>query len=254
MSDNALEKFFTERIDWDTSERKSIEQRAKGWKYFGIAGWTLATVAVITIIPLLALKEWVPIVVKVDRLTGSSEVQVGRQAVDMYSKDSEAMMTADLGRYVRAREGFTRGEAENNYATVWWMSSDTVRADFDAEFLEAKNPEALMARLSAKDSIRIINMSVSFLPTDSPKLRTAQVRFDKIRRVGALAPTTQRMISTISYTYDVANIPKKVDGLIVNPFGFQASTFRTDKETEERPLTKATVQEGVFKAPGAGGQ
>lgn len=250
MSDNALVSFFTERIDWDKSERKSLEQAAKGWKIFGIAGWGVAAAAIITIIPLLSMKEWVPIVVKVDRLTGSSEVQVGRQAVDMGSKDNEAMMTADLGRYVRAREGFTRGEAESNYATVWWMSSDTVRSEFDAEYKVERNPDALLARLSAKDSIRIINMSVTFLPTDTPKLRTAQVRFDKIRRIGQAAPTTQRMISTITFTYDEANIPPKMDGLIVNPFGFLASTFRTDKETEQRELVKAVVQDGVFKAPG----
>lgn len=40
-------------------------------------------------------------------------------------------MISDVARYIKAREGFTRGEAEENYKMVYLMSCGTQRAEWD---------------------------------------------------------------------------------------------------------------------------
>jgi hypothetical protein len=166
-------------------------------------------------------------------------------------------MIADVGRYVRAREGFTRGEAETIYRAVWFASDEALRGQWDSEFRADRNPQALIATLSARDQIKLVNLSVSFLPSDSPSLRIAQVRYEKERRVGANAPTTQKMVSTLTFKYDVASIPSTTEGIILNPLGFTVINYRADKETEEKVIgaDRPAPPTGVFPSapsPGVG--
>ncbi|QOU76438.1 VirB8 protein (plasmid) [Janthinobacterium sp. HH102] len=255
MNDNSkLVTFFTERIDWDKSERAALKEAATGWKYFSFAGWGLAIAGVISIIPLLALHDFVPLIVTVDRLTGNTSVNVGKQRIDIKDPEKEGMITADVARYVKAREGFTRGEAENNYSTVWYMSAESIRGAWDAEFKAELNPRALMVTMSATDQIKITNLSVSFLPsdpTDTKGFQTAQIRYDKERRKGSNPATTQRMISTLTYSYNTSNVPKKIEGLVINPFGFTVVNYRADKESEEKTISSNAVQQGIY---GQGGR
>jgi type IV secretion system protein VirB8 len=189
------------------------------------------------------MHKFVPVVAKVDRATGQVEVSVGDQRINMDDPRNERMMIADLGKYVKGREAFTRGEAESHYQTVWYMSSADLRGEWEAAYMPSRNPKALLATLTAKDQIKVTNMSVQFLPSDRPDLKVAQVRYDKEKRIGTAQPTTQRFISTFTFTYDPANVPTAVEGIIINPFGFTALNYRSDKESEERVL--ATQDAGI---------
>jgi type IV secretion system protein VirB8 len=238
MSENTqLVKFFAERVDWDESIIAKQEKSNKFKTRLVVVLASLLGAAVIAIITQSELKELIPITVMVDRLTGKTDVTVGRQKIDMTDSSNELRMTADLGRFVQAREGFTRGEAESNYQTVWYMTAPDGRGEVDKEFRVDLNPNALSATMKASDQIKLENMAVSFLPSDTPeKFRAAQVRYDKIKRIGSTGATTQRFISTITFTYDPANIPKTVEGIVVNPYGFTKLNYRRDKETEEHPI------------------
>ena len=240
-------QFFAESVDWETSDRQKLKQAATGWKYFGLSGWAIAAIAIAAVIPLTALHEYVPVVATVDKQTGTTEVRVGKQRLDMDDPKNERIMIADLGRYVKAREGFTRGEAENNYQTVFYMSEESLRGAWDAEYKPELNKQALLNILTAKDQIKLVNISVQFLPSDKPELKVAQVRYDKEKRIGSNPPTTQRFVSTFTFTYDTKYIPRTVEGIILNPHGFAALNYRKDKETEEREIpSQQAMAAGIY--------
>ncbi len=242
------EAFFAENIDFDESENDRLEKRAQGWRAFAIAGWTVGVIGIVAAASLSHLHEFIPVLARVDVLTGNADVHVGKERIDMADPKNERMMLADLIRYTRAREGFTRAESENNYLTVYVMSEPGIRGAFDEEYRPERNPNALLNKLSAKDQIKLENISVSFLPSDSPRNRVAQVRYDKERRIGANEATTQRYVSTFTFTYDPAAIPTSAEGITANFAGFQALNYRRDKETEEARIAVAAAPQpaGVF--------
>ncbi len=244
---NKIVAFFAEQIDWDKSDREKLREAVTGWKYFAFFGWGIATVAIAAVIPLLTLHEFIHVVATVDKQTGQTDIRVGKQRVNMDDPTNERKMIADLGRYVKAREGFTRGEAESNYLTVYYMSASNMRGTWDAEYKPELNPKALLNTMTATDQIKLVNMSVQFLPSDTPKFKVAQVRYDKEKRIGSAPPTTQRFISTFTFTYDPANIPKAVEGLIVNHDGFVALNYRADKETEERQIASPQTSQAAIR-------
>lgn len=239
------ETFYAERVSFDQSEFDSTQKSLKFRKFMAISGWSIASIAIGSLMVLLPMKEFVPITVLVDKTTGASEVVQGKFRVNMEDPKWERMQIADLTKYVRAREGFTRGEAETNYMTVYLMSDTNLRGEWDAEYRPERNPRALLNTITnTKDRYTVTNISVSFLPSSEPNMRVAQVHYDKERHVGAVQPTTQRFISTITYTYDPANVPTSTEGIMFNPLGFTAKNYRRDKQSEETPIPAGNAQPG----------
>lgn len=240
--------FFAENISFDESFVAGLKKSVKAWRAFAFAGWAVALIGMTASVSMVMLHEFIPVIARVDRLTGTADVTVGRERVNMADPANERMMVADLIRYTKAREGFTRGEAESNYVTVYVMSDPGMRGPWDAEYRADRNPQALISTMGVRDQIRITNLSVSFLPTDLRKYRVAQVRYDKERHIGASDPTTQRFVSTLTFNYDVDAIPKTSEGVAVNFAGFQALNYRRDKESEPTYIQSANVESpaGVF--------
>jgi type IV secretory pathway component VirB8 len=232
--------FFAENVDRETSDREKLENSKKGWTAFAIAGWSIAVVAIAAIIPLCTLHEFIPATIIVDRVSGDYQVRIGKERVDVGDKKNEQRMISDIGRFVKAREGFSRAEAEANYKTVYYSLLSTLRDAWDAEYLST-NPRALINTMSAFDQLRIVNPSITWLPsTDADKkIRVAQYRFEKERRLQGRAHTVQAYVATLSYTYDSSNVPADVDGLIYNAFGFTVINYRADPQGPEHEIQEA---------------
>ncbi|WLI87821.1 type IV secretion system protein [Massilia sp. R2A-15] len=239
MDADSTTHFFAESVSFDESFIDGLKKSVKAWRTFAFLGWTVATVGMVSSVSMVMLHEFVPVIARVDRLTGAADVTVGIERVNLGDPANERMMVADLVRYTKAREGFTRGEAENNYVTVYVMSDPGMRGAWDAEYRADRNPHSLISTLGVRDQIKLTNISVSFLPTDSPKYRVAQVRYSKERHVGTSEPTTQHFASTLTFTYDAAAIPKTPEGVAVNFAGFQALNYRRDEESEEMRIRSA---------------
>lgn len=256
MDARSTTQFFAECVDFDESFIDDLRKSARNWRAFAVLGWAVAVIGVVASVTMASMHQFVPVIAKVDRLTGTADVSVGGERVNMLDSKNERMMIADLIRYTKAREGFTRGEAESNYVTVWVMSDPSLRGAWDKEYRADLNPQALISTMGVKDQIRLANISVSFLPTDSSKYRMVQVRYDKEKRVGASDPTTQRFVSSFTFNYDVDAIPTTAEGIAVNFAGFQALNYRRDKESEEMPIrmANADIPAGVFPvAPATAG-
>jgi type IV secretion system protein VirB8 len=227
-------KFFEERVDWQTSERDQLENRSKLYKWGAISGWAFAIISIAAVIPLVQLHEFTPIMVLVDRITGDYEVRVGKQKINTEDKRNEARMVADIAKHVRARESFTRGEAEQNYRVVFNQLDESLRAEWTREYVSS--PDSPIKKYGLRDQIKLANESIQWLPsTDSlPNHRIAQYRFDKVRKIDGKVPTRQPYVATLTFTYSTDNIPKILDDLVTNPFGFAVANYRADPAGPEK--------------------
>lgn len=229
-------KFFTDRVNWETSERLSLYRRATGLKWFAIAGWVVASIAIAAVLPLTVMHEFVPIMVIVDKLSGDYEVRHGKQKINTEDKRNDNRMVADIARHVRARVAFTRGEAEQNYRIVFNQIPEEDQGAWRKEYVTSD--KAYLKTLTVKDQIKVVSPSVQWLPThDSlPNHRTAQFRFEKEKRLGGRPPTRQSYIATLTFTYDPKRIPSDIDDLATNPFGFVVVNYNLDPAGPERPI------------------
>ena len=228
-----------ETMDFD-AEKRAIEGRVGKWTR--IAALVLAAIAIaqgIAITSLLPLKTVAPAIIRVDRLTGTYDTQVGFKALDANTPENEATVRADLHNYVIAREGFALAKGEENYSTVYWRSCNTERGKWVAFMHPSNNPQSPIKTFTLSDVDQVNIASVSFLPTHSEQVRSAQVRFEKSRVRNGLPTVTQRFVSTISYQYNADNIPRAVNDFRYNPFGFCATSYTRDVDGAPQSTTSS---------------
>ena len=224
------ESYFAQAIDWDTQTRMELERRAVRHARVAWACGILCGLSVLSVTVLLPLKEFVPAIIRVDNATGAYDVQVPGETVQVGRDRDHKIVLSDVARYVLAREGFTRGEAEANYKTAYLMSCGPVRAEWENYFNPEINAQSPVKTMTPTDSERVEIQNITFLPTDQDDLRVAQVRFDKTVTRGVSPPVRTRYISTLTVRYERANVPTQIRDLHVNAFGFCAVNYRRDPE------------------------
>lgn len=247
--------YFATALDWDAQRRLALEQRAArstaiAWVCACLSGLSILSVSV-----LLPLKQFVPAVIRVDNATGAYDVQAPGDMVRIGLVRDQKILLSDVARYVLAREGFTRGEAEASYRTAYLMSCGPVRAEWDSYFNPQINAQSPVKTMSATDAERVEILNVTFLPTDRDDLRVAQVRFDKTTTRGVAAPVRARYIATLTVQYDPSNVPAQIKDLHVNAFGFCALNYRRDQEGAPQivpgPGAAGTQREARDEHPGS---
>lgn len=233
-----------ENIDFDASQNEKRDKSLKNWRIVGITGWATVGLACIAIFVLFAffLKP-IPVIVKVDRLTGAVETEVGFTPPKPGSKEAEALARSHLIEYVRCRAGFSRGEAQICYQRVGFQSAGSLKGEWNNFYNPEKNPNAPLKIYGAADQIRIVKPSVSFFPTNKDGDVVANVRFDKETRLTTSEYTTKRMIATITYRYDPAAAPSKTEESWLNPLGFSVLNYRVDAETGDMPIANKVAAE-----------
>ena len=239
--------YFAKALDWDSQQRLDLERRASRNAKIACACGILCGLSVLSVTVLLPLKQFVPAVIRVDNATGAYDVQAPGETVDLGRDRDQKIVLSDVARYVLAREGFTRGEAEANYKTAYLMSCGPVRAEWENYFNPEINAQSPVKTMSPTDSERVEIQNITFLPTDQDDLRVTQVRFDKTVTRGVAAPVRTRFIATLTVRYERANIPSQIRDLHINAFGFCAVNYRRDQEGVPQVLDAPA-------APGTGGQ
>ncbi|KPU89200.1 hypothetical protein APR50_33875 [Variovorax paradoxus] len=227
---NEKQAYFAQALDWDSQQRLALERRASRSVRIAWACGILCGLSVLSVTFLLPLKQIVPAVIRVDNATGAYDVQAPGETVQIGRPRDQKIVLSDVARYVLAREGFTRGEAESNYKTAYLMSCGPVRTDWENYFNPEINPQSPVKTMTPTDSERAEIQSITFLPTEQDDLRVAQVRFDKTVTRGVSPPVRTRYISTLTIRYDQGNIPSQLKDLYVNAFGFCALNYRRDQE------------------------
>jgi type IV secretion system protein VirB8 len=212
--------FFGVATDWETDQIVQAKRRERRAWWFAIAGWALATMAVIAVMLLTPLKTVEPFVVRVDQATGAVDIVTKLNSKDV--QFDEVVNKYWIARYVNFREEYSAAMAYPNYLAVGLMSTRPV-ADQYFELIRPENPKAPLHVYANGGTVEVLVRSISFLENN-----VAQVRFDRIEKSSIETVTTTHWIATLTYRY--ASSPMAEKDRLVNPLGFQVTDYRLDSE------------------------
>lgn len=171
---------------------------------------------------LLPLKQSVPYVVQVDKLTGETstlEPLGSRTSAPLDAQDKSL-----AAQYVRARESYDWHTIKDTYAFTNLMSSPQTQREFHALYESKDSPDKLL-RDNYKVTVDILAVSrIGEL---------MQVRF--VKKPIPMSPAAaeippQRMIATIKYGY--VNGEAKESDRLINPLGYRVYSYEAVPEQE----------------------
>lgn len=171
---------------------------------------------------LLPLKQSVPYVVQVDRLTG--ETSTLEPLGSRTSAPPDAQDKSLAAQYVRARESYDWHTIKDTYAFTNLMSSPQTQREFHALYESKDSPDKLL-RDNYKVTVDILAV------TRIGELM--QVRF--VKKPIPMSPAAaeippQRMIATIKYGY--VNGEAKESDRLINPLGYRVYSYEAVPEQE----------------------
>lgn len=225
-----LTTYWKEGASWETElYRKERRSRKIAWTVATVAGIsTLLSLSALNL--LVPLKQFEAVVVIADKTTGF--VEVARSLNESKLSENDAIKTANIVRYIRARETYDPRALKDNYDLAQLYSTGQAATDLRYEF-EPSNPQSKDKLLGRDTRIAVTIKSVSFLNAS-----TATVRFStETRRDNTLR--REHWVSVVRFRYTTA--PLKNEYRFDNPLGFQATEYRRDQESlpEVLPADKA---------------
>ncbi len=193
-----------------------VRARRAAWRVAGLA-MVLVVVALGALVALLPLKRVEPFVVRVDNATGMAEVvSVVREQPESYG---EVVDKYWLNKYVLSRESYDWQTVQSTYDTALLLSSEPVQHEVEAMF---DGPQARQTVLGPRTSYVVKVRSIT------PTKDTAVVRFLRTRHMEGTEDVLESLVATIGFQYVAA--PMKEEYRLVNPLGFQVTSYRIDPE------------------------
>ncbi len=226
--DKKLNDFFKSAVSWDTQQRIQDQQKVVLYKRVAIGAVVFAALMGTCVTALIHMKTIVPAVIRVDNGSGRYDVRVAGENLNVGDSKNEKILISDVTRYIKAREGFTRAEAEENYKQVYLMSCGVQRSEWDNYFNPQLNPKSPVAVLTNQDADRVNVDSVTFIKSHEEGIKVAQVQYTKTVIRGSSSPIKMRYVATMSAKYDERNIPGSNQNYYLNPFGFCITDYRKD--------------------------
>ena len=170
---------------------------------------------------LTPLKTVTPFVIRVDNNTGATDIVTQLKTAE--KSYGEVINKYWLAQYVGYRESYDWQTVQSTYNATNLLSAPPVQSEFAK--LYNKNPAA--PHLVLKDQFKVIVKvnAISFVG------EMAQIRFEKhlIPLVnGVTRPEPQKMIATVAFEYQ--NKPLQETDRLINPLGFQVTSYRVDPE------------------------
>ena len=161
-----------------------------------------------------------PVVLRVDNSTGAVDVVSTMQTEQ--TSYGEVIDAYWLNQYVLNREGYDWFSIQKMYETAALLSAPSVQKEYAAIY---QGPQARDKVLKNSKAIAVAVISL----TPDAKSGTAAVRFTTQEKAlsGQMGPV-QHWIATIGYSYSGARM--KAGDRLVNPLGFQVTSYRADPE------------------------
>lgn len=201
----------------------------------------------------LPLKEKVPYLVMADAYTGTSTVarltgNLGGHAITA----SEALNKSNIAHFVMARESYDYSQfGQQDWNTVHAMGTQMVTAGY-ARLYTKTNPDNPQTRFGKNKSIRVKILSLQLHdPAEvggTPK--SATVRFQRSlydKTVGASTPLDSK-IASLEFSYN-ANLKMDEPNRILNPLGFQVTSYRVDNDYAASPPVESEFPAQVPAVP-----
>ncbi|AGF76494.1 virB8 family protein [Bartonella vinsonii] len=160
-----------------------------------------------------------PLVLRVDNTTGAVDViSVMREHETSYG---EVVDRYWLNQYVLNRETYDYDTIQLNYDTAALLSAPAVQQEF------YKIYEGEDARDKVLSNKARITVKVRSIQPNGHGQATVRFTTQQHDTSGAVGPK-QHQIATIGYTY--VGAPMKSSDRLLNPLGFQVTSYRTDPE------------------------
>lgn len=182
----------------------------------------IAGVAVAAVSGLTPFKEVEPFVLRVDNKTGAVDIVTSIKNKNM-SYD-EVVNKYWLAEYVRNRESYDWDTIQATFDSTNLLSAANVQAEFRNIYNSPAAPHKIL-----KSNFKVIAKvnAISFVGD------MAQVRFEKqtLPTAGQSATPTppEKYIATIAFQFK--DTPMKEADRLINPLGFQVTSYRVDPET-----------------------
>jgi type IV secretion system protein VirB8 len=221
-ADSQTDAFIDPAMDWETDEILRARKHVRLSLLLGVCGMLTGLAGCLAVAFLSPLKSVEPIVIRVDKTTGSADIitRVDERTV-VYN---EVLDKYWLSRYVNYREEYSNADAYPYYQAVSLMSSRQVGEAYFAQ-INPRNPRAPV-NVYAKDGLVDVTVnSITFLGANN----VSQVRFTRTERGPNTAAKETHWIATIAYQYLAS--PMKEHDRLINPTGFQVTEYRLDSET-----------------------
>ncbi|MDK4605446.1 type IV secretion system protein, partial [Kingella kingae] len=182
---------------------------------------SLTGLAVGAVLGLTPLKTVQPFVIRVDNNTGATDIVTTMKKQE--KSYGEVMDKFWLAQYVRYREGYDWQTVQDTFDATNLLSSQQEQVQFSQIYKDNPNAPHKILRDTAKVVVKA--NAIAFVGN------MAQVRFEKAvipLNKSDMQPAPQRYIATIAYEYKNAGM--KDEDRLINPLGFQVTSYRVDKE------------------------
>ena len=214
-----LKAYFENSRRWEQDLLLSAHRSRRIAWVIAAGACALAIASVGAVAALAPLKTVEPFVIRVDNATGIVDTVSALNSTP--ARYDEAVTKYFLGRYVRAREGYSYPEAETNFRTISLLSGQGEQARF-AAWYRGSNPESPQV-VQGRFGVATVRIKAISLLADN----VASVRFMKETRKGEETHVTH-WVSTLTFSY--ANAPMSSADRLINPLGFLVSEYRADPE------------------------
>jgi type IV secretion system protein VirB8 len=217
-----LDAYYTQAGSWADERTQSIHASRKVAWIVALVASVIALLLALTIIFMLPLKTIVPQTLLVDKQTGFVQA-IDPRRPQKISAD-EALTRSFLAQYVVAREGFDIATVQGQFKKVALWSAGAARNRY-ISMMQAGHPDSPLTRFPRNTVIDVEIRSVSKLSNDSALVRFATSRNDP----GAAAQPEENWVAVIRYRY--SNAPMTFEDRLVNPLGFEVTSYHKDAES-----------------------
>jgi type IV secretion system protein VirB8 len=197
----------------------------------------------------LPLKEKVPYLVMADAYTGTSTVakltgNFGENGITT----SEALNKSNIAHFIMARESYDYSQfGQRDWNTVHAMATPMVTSGY-ARLFTKTNPENPQTLFGKNKSIRVKILSLQL--HDPAEVggtpNSATVRFQRSlydKGAGASTPLDSK-IASLEFSYN-PNLKMDEPNRILNPLGFQVTSYRVDNDYAALPPLESEFPEQV---------
>ncbi|WP_455476961.1 virB8 family protein [Bartonella sp. B41] len=201
-----------ELIDEFVKSRKTAWRVAGAVGIFGLFGMTCGIVGFSQPAP-------TPLILRVDNTTGAVDViSTMREHETSYG---EVVDRYWLNQYVLNRESYDYDTIQLNYDTTALLSSPTVQQEF-YKIYDGENARDQVLSNKARITVKVRSIQPNGRGQATVRFTTQQHNNN-----GTDEPK-QHQIATIGYTY--VGAPMKSSDRLLNPLGFQVTSYRADSE------------------------
>lgn len=197
----------------------------------------------------LPLKEKVPYLVMADAYTGTSTVarligNFGEHGITT----SEALNKSNIAHFIMARESYDYSQfGQRDWNTVHAMATPMVTSGYARLFTKTnpQNPQTLFGK-NKSIRVKILSLQLHDPAETGGTPKSATVRFQRSlydKGAGASTPLDSK-IASLEFSYN-PNLKMDEPNRILNPLGFQVTSYRVDNDYAASPPLESEFPEPV---------